>query len=204
MAPTSPSTSSFRRPTEEWQRWKRNGAGQACQTEGTAALTAKELFNAEAKIDSKRYEEPGKRARLVLRAKPTADDLPDEALDEEVWLNMVGTFGVASAGYWWGRAGAAIMRLGHYFVGYHDALWTLLYSDDGKLTGRTAHPERGLLLFHLVIVLVRLPLSWHKVRGGKEVEWIGYLLDVGRFEMGALFMPGRPLAPDLPGRDSQS
>ena len=76
------------------------------------------------------------------------------------------------------------MRLGHYFVGYHDALWTLLYSDDGKLTGRTDHPERGLLLFLLVIVAVKLPLSWHKVRGGKEVEWIGYLLDVGRFEMG--------------------
>jgi hypothetical protein len=69
-------------------------------------------------------------------------------------------------------------------VGYHDALWTLLYSDDGKLTGRTEHPERGLLLFLLVIVLVRLPLSWHKVRGGKEVEWIGYMLDVGRFQIG--------------------
>ena len=97
-----------------------------------------------------------------------------------MYINKVGTFGVASAGYWWGRAGAAIMRLGHYFVGCHNALWTLLYSDDGKLTGRTEYPERGLLVFLLVIVLVDLPLSWHKVRGGREVEWIGYMLDVGR------------------------
>ena len=111
-------------------------------------------------------------------------DFSAKELSEDVYINKVGTFGVASAGYWWGRAGAAIMRLGHYFVGCHNALWTLLYSDDGKLTGRTEYPERGLLVFLLVIVLVDLPLSWHKVRGGREVEWIGYMLDVGRFEMG--------------------
>ena len=79
------------------------------------------------------------------------------------------------------------MRLGHYMVGYHDTSWALLYSDDGKLTGRTDRPERGLLLFLLTLVIVDLPLSWHKVRGGVEVEWIGYLLDLGRFEMGVTF-----------------
>ena len=41
--------------------------------------------------------------------------------DEELWLNMVGTFGVASAGYWRGRAGAAIVRLSHYALGFDDA-----------------------------------------------------------------------------------
>ena len=44
--------------------------------------------------------------------------------------------------------------------------------------------ERGLLVFLLVIVLIRLPMSWHKVRGGQQVEWIGYLLDMARFEIG--------------------
>ena len=28
------------------------------------------------------------------------------------------------------------MRLGHAAVGLHNAMWSLLYSDDGKLTGR--------------------------------------------------------------------
>ena len=60
----------------------------------------------------------------------------------------------------------------------------MLYSDDGKLTGWTAHPERGLLTFMLSIVLLRLPMSWHKVRGGQQVEWIGYILDTARFELG--------------------
>ena len=70
-------------------------------------------------------------------------------------------------------------------VGCHEAIWALLYSDDGKLTGRTQYPERGLLLFLLTLVIVRLPLSWHKLKGGMQVEWIGYwVFDVGRFEMG--------------------
>ena len=101
-----------------------------------------------------------------------------------MYLNKVGTFGVSSAGYRWGRAGGAIMRLGHYMVGYTDALWALLYSDDGKLTGRSEYPERGLLLFLLSMIVVRVPLSWHKVKGAAQVEWIGYLLNMGRFELG--------------------
>ena len=91
---------------------------------------------------------------------------------------------MSSAGYWWGRAGGAIMRLGHYFVGLHDAIWALLYSDDGKLTGRTDYPERGLLLALMILSILRLPISWHKVKGGCEFEWIGYWVDIGRFQLG--------------------
>ena len=76
------------------------------------------------------------------------------------------------------------MRLGHYCVGWQDALWALLYSDDGKLTGRTDYPERGILIFLLVLMLIRLPLSWKKVKGGQQVEWIGYALDMRRLPMG--------------------
>ena len=68
------------------------------------------------------------------------------------------------------------MRLGHYFVGLHNAIYALLYSDDGKLTGRTDYPEIGILGFLLVLVLTAIPLSWKKVKGGQQVEWIGYAL----------------------------
>ena len=27
-------------------------------------------------------------------------------------------------------------------------------------------------------------MAWHKLRGGAVLEWIGYALDVGRFEIG--------------------
>lgn len=44
--------------------------------------------------------------------------------------------------------------------------------------------EKGLLLFLLLLVLDRLPLSWKKVRGGVQMEWIGYAMDMRRFAMG--------------------
>ena len=36
----------------------------------------------------------------------------------------------------------------------------------------------------LVLVTVGAPLAWHKLHGGVECEWVGYLLDVGRFQVG--------------------
>ena len=77
-----------------------------------------------------------------------------------------------------------MMRLGHYVVGAHDAIWALLYSDDGMLTGRTDYPERGLLVYLLSIMILKLPLSWKKVRGGQQITWIGCMLGMARFEMG--------------------
>ena len=79
------------------------------------------------------------------------DDLPDDVLDEAIWLNTVGTFGVGSAGYWWGRAGACVVRLTHYLQGAENAIWAMLYSDDGWLVGRTERYEIGLIL-HLFIL----------------------------------------------------
>ena len=52
------------------------------------------------------------------------------------------------------------MGFGRYMAGYQGALWALLYSDDGGLVGRTDYPERGMLLFLLTLVLVKLSLSW--------------------------------------------
>jgi hypothetical protein len=68
--------------------------------------------------------------------------LPDSVLDELIWRNCVGTFRVGSAGYWWGRAGACVMRLTHYLQGWDFATYSMLYSDDGWLVGRTKN-SRG-------------------------------------------------------------
>ena len=152
-------------PVEE-SEWGR----PACQVKGSAATTAQARRS--------RSRSKGVPAPLVR------NDFSPRELAEDVYLNKVGTLGVSSEGYWWGRAGAAAMRLGHYLVGFENAIWALLYSDDGDLIGRTDYPERGLLTFLLSLVLVGIPLSWKKLRGGTKVEWIGYLLDVARFEVG--------------------
>ena len=60
----------------------------------------------------------------------------------------------------------------------------MLYSDDGWLVGRTKHYEVGLIMHLFVLVLLGTPLAWHKLGGGVQSEWVGYALDVGRFEIG--------------------
>ena len=162
---------------EEWGR-------QACQLKGSAAAAARRALRDNAEKERKVFESTGKRAVLAPRSKPRLEDLPEHVLNEKVWVNTVGTFGVASAGYWWGRSGACIFRLAHYCLGHDYALWALLYSDDGWLTGRGEHFERSLVLFMFVLSLINAPLSWHKMTGGVQSEWVGYLLDVGRFQIG--------------------
>ena len=160
----------------EWGR-------QACQISGTAARAAQEIRKKLAEAERREFETHG-------RSKGTApeidwlSELPQEVLDEEIWLNTVGTFGVGSAGYWWGRAGACVIRLSHYLQGFQHAIWTMLYSDDGWLIGRTERYEVGLILHLFILVLIGTPLAWHKLCGGVESEWVGYALDVGRFQIG--------------------
>ena len=110
-----------------------------------------------AEVQRKAFETTGGKAVLTPRKKPRIEDLPDSVLDEIIWLNKVGTFGFASAGYWWGRSGAAVFRLAHHLLGYEYALWALLYSDDGWLTGRGEHFEFPLVLFVFILTVINAP-----------------------------------------------
>ena len=138
--------------------------------------------------------------REVLLAARGARGGNGAELEEDVFLNCVGTFGVTSAGYWWGRAGAAVVRLTHYLQGLEYMLWSMLYSDDEWLTGRTERYEIGLMLHMFILALLNAPLAWHKVGGGIQSDWVGYFLDVGRFEIGISASRAAPSAdPSAPG-----
>ena len=79
---------------------------------------------------------------------------------------------------------AALLRLAHYLQGHSHMLWLLLYSDDCWATAGGERADRDLLLHLLVLGVAGTPLAWHKLHGGESLEWIGYALDVGRFEIG--------------------
>lgn len=91
------------------------------------------LLQSRADKNRKVFESQGGRGARP-EARPGLHDLPDKVLDETLWVNCVGTFGVGSAGYWWGRAGACLTRLGHVLIGHDHAIWSLLYSDNGWRT----------------------------------------------------------------------
>lgn len=86
--------------------------------------------------------------------------------DPDVWLNTCGTFGVASASYWWSRLAAAAIRALHYLLGPSSALYALVYSDDGFLLATGAHFEKKLLMAFLVLEVLGLPLVPSEGAGG--------------------------------------
>ena len=108
----------------------------------------------------------------------------DEHGEQQVWLNKVGTFGMSSAAFWWGRAAAGAIRAAHHILGSRLAVWALLFADDGNLFAEMEHAPRSLVGFLLVMEILGVRLSWKKVRGGIESDFVGYWLDVRNYHMG--------------------
>ena len=51
----------------------------------------------------------------------------------QVFLNIVGTFSVASAGCWWDRLAAALGRMAHYALSALADVWLPIVADDSKM-----------------------------------------------------------------------
>ena len=95
---------------------------------------------------------------------------------ESVWLNKVGTFGVSSASYHWSRLTGGLGRSAQYLLGKIE-LMHLVYVDD--LLCLLKNVKRGMdciLLQIFFYVLLGLPFSWRKFRGGVEFCWVGFTI----------------------------
>ena len=68
----------------------------------------------------------------------------------DVFVNTVGTFGIASASYYWSRVAAAIGRLVQYLSAYTSTSWHMLVADDYFLESGGAEYRIGLLLFFVL------------------------------------------------------
>ena len=112
----------------------------ACQLKGMAAETAR-LAREESAEEARRT-----RGAKKPSSRPSVAAFSEAQLKEVIRTNRVGTFGVSSAGYWWGRAGALLVRLTHYLTPPFLAVQLLLYADDGLATGRGSWFDGALLL----------------------------------------------------------
>eukprot|EP00438_Fugacium_kawagutii_P021415 Skav230573 [mRNA] locus=scaffold971:152920:156087:- [translate_table: standard] len=110
--------------------------------------------------------------------------LPGKDMEDQVFLHTRGTFGIASAAYHWQRLAACVVRLNHRLCGIELGVLHLLFADDGWLTAVGSFFWRKLLFWLFCLEILEVPISWKKVRGGAEVQWIGYQLDVGGFRKG--------------------
>ena len=101
-----------------------------------------------------------------------------------LWLNKVGTYGIASAAYFWSRfAAGAMVRLVHYLIGRW-MLEILLCSDDFLWVALT---KQGVELLGFIVAFfaaLGVEFKWAKFRGGTEGPWIGYWVDIRGFQLG--------------------
>ena len=102
----------------------------------------------------------------------------------DIFVHTRGTFGVASAAYWFGRVIAVAVRCTHRLLGRDHGLLHLIYADDGWLAAVGKDFWRRIVMWFFAFELLEIPVTWSKVRGGTEVNWIGYCLNIHRFQKG--------------------
>ena len=101
-----------------------------------------------------------------------------------VYCNTVGTFGVASASFWWGRVAGTLFRVLHKVLPWEALFYLLLFADDGLILAGGEDYHRYILGAFIYLELMEVPLSWKKTRGGFTTEWIGYTVDLNSWTLG--------------------
>eukprot|EP00435_Cladocopium_sp_Y103_P066703 s951_g29.t1 len=118
---------------------------------------------------------PEERGLLACRV---ADD------DKYIYINRVGTFGLACASYWWSRIAGAGVRLVHELLGPEMPIEALIFADDLEALAADAGGRRGVTLCFLFLSTLGYPFKWSKQRGGLRVEWIGLYADYPTYRLG--------------------
>ena len=106
--------------------------------------------------------------------------------EDQILVNEVGSFAVASAAYWWGRLAAMAERGVHYILGPNPALvlLILLFADDWKITARGRMFAENILMALLFLQVCCFPLKWSWTHGGLMFDYIGYWMGYATFSLG--------------------
>ena len=118
---------------------------------------------------------PSERGLLACKVNPK---------DKFIYINRVGTFGVASASYWWGRIAGSGLRLVHELLGPELPVELLIFADDLEALGPDLRGRRGVVMAYLILSALGFPFKWSKQRGGLRVEWIGLFADYTSMKLG--------------------
>ena len=100
-----------------------------------------------------------------------------------IWINRVGTFGVACAALHFGRLASAIFRMAARLL-KRQPCFQLLFADDLKLVVSGDNKYLDLWTLITAWLLVGTPFSWKKFRGGVALDYVGFWTDYSRFELG--------------------
>ena len=82
-----------------------------------------------------------------------------------MYVNLVGTFGLSCASYWWTRIAACGLSLTCHLLGPDFPLDLLLYADDLEAMGKGPRGRRGIPLSYLSLASLGYPFKWAKTGG---------------------------------------
>ena len=93
-------------------------------------------------------------------------------------VTKVGTYGIASAQFWWGRVAAIINRI---LISLGLVAWSFVYVDDILLLlniGPTEDEWEVVGAVFLLLQILGFPVAWPKFRLGPSQEWTGHSIDL--------------------------
>ena len=102
----------------------------------------------------------------------------------KIWTNLCGTYGMASAAYWFSRVSSGLIRLCHGLLGPRWPIEALLFADDLECTAANKLEREGIVLLVFLLSVLGSPLKLSKFRGGFQVEWIGLVIDNRLYALG--------------------
>ena len=132
----------------------------------------------------RRYKHSPKEHGYLACQVDTKEEVPGDPASQTVYVNLVGTFGLSCASYWWTRIAACGLRLTYHLLGPDFPLDLLLYADDLEAMGKGPCGRRGIPLSYLFLATLGYPFKWAKTRGGFRVEWLGMETEYPTYKLG--------------------
>ena len=103
--------------------------------------------------------------------------------DGPVWINRVGTFGVACAAYHFARLAGLVGR-DALRVAQQATLFQMLFADDLQIMAGGESKYHDIWVVLLYWLMVGTPFKWSKFRGGVCLDYVGFYFDYFRFKVG--------------------
>ena len=81
-------------------------------------------------------------------------------------------FGARASSWYWSRLAGSLLRLSHYIIFLKHLLW--VYVDDFLAAFQKATAPLHLSLWIMLLLCIRLPISWSKCSIDDSIVWIGW------------------------------
>ena len=101
-----------------------------------------------------------------------------------IWINLVGTYGLASAQYYWGRMAGLILRLLYNIAPVWDTWdpkfwrWLIVYVDDLPAFIHLAVFWEEATVILIFLEIIGAPINYKKVHVGLRNVFVGFHIDL--------------------------